>query len=163
MDQSRLDANPSQAQSFANYTLIHKGEERHCEIKCLPLPKNTTQQNLAKVQSLATPPLSQCHVSHLKSTPLNTAYVKRNTNSNYKTTTLNRFTLSILLPTSIFMMSFFVEYISTSFSHSSSFSNVSLLLVSYTKGKETRKNKVTSVLEASLVPLAFFLRDVMLQ
>ena len=136
MDQSRLDANPLQAQSFANYTLIHKGEEKHCEIKCLPLPKNTTQHNLAKVQSLATQPLSQCHISHLKSTPLNTTYVKGNTNINYKTTTLNRFTLSILLPTSIFMMSFFVEYISTSFSHSSSFSNVSLLLVSYTEGEK---------------------------
>lgn len=55
--------------------------------------------------------------------------------SNYKTNSLNRCTLSILLPTSIFMISFLVEYISTSFSHSSNFSKVSLLLVSYTKGK----------------------------
>ena len=38
------------------------------------------------------------------------------------------------------MTSFFVEYISTSFSHSSSFSNVSLLLVSYTN-KRTEKEQ----------------------
>ena len=71
--------------------------------------------------------------------------------SNNKTTILNRFTLSILLPTSIFMMSFFVEYISTSFSHSSSFSNVSLQLVSYTKGKRNSEEcYICTVLEPSI-------------
>ena len=43
------------------------------------------------------------------------------------------------------MMSFFVVYISTSFTHSSSLSNVSLLLVSYTKERTGNNQQTKSI------------------
>ena len=92
--------------------------ERHCE-NLVPCPKT-----------------QYCTMINLNLEFLFMNYKVKERSNHWVTALVKRFTLSILLPTSIFMMSFLVEYISTSLSHSSSLSNVSLLLVSYTKGKQ---------------------------
>ena len=129
-------------------------------LSVFPLPKNATQQNLAKIQSLATQPLSQCHVSHLKSTPLNTAYVKGNT-------AITRTPLSISLPYLFCCRQAFLWclFLLNTFPLHLAILPVSQMFLCYLyhtlKGKEIQKNKVKSALEASLVPLAFFPLDVM--
>ena len=124
----RLDVDLSQAQPCTNYPLIH------VQHKCLALLQHNT---LSSGPESTNTTITCKSVTCLPSKIHTSQYTKKY--SNYKIAILIRFTLSILLPTSIFMMSFFVEYISTSFSHSSSFSKVSLLLVSYTNRKQTPK------------------------